>query len=278
MDALQKAELHQSAVHPAAREDDRNVPPQTHALGVARAASPCQRRFGWTSAGPAVACRDSDVGVDYSRRVEQLVSTAEMRLVDGLRAGDEAAFAELMREHGASMLRVAQLYVRSRAVAEEVVQEAWLAVFKGISRFEGRSSLKTWLFRILTNTAKTRAVREGRSIPFSALAADEEEGGLVDPDRFGGPEARFPGHWTAPPHTWAGEPEQRLMLSETLDVIKAEIDKLPPAQALVITMRDVEGFESEEVCNALGISETNQRVLLHRARTKVRRALEDRLT
>jgi RNA polymerase sigma-70 factor (ECF subfamily) len=217
-------------------------------------------------------------GSRYSRRVEQLVSTEEMRLVEGLRAGDEAAFAELMRRYGASMLRIAQLYVRSRAVAEEVVQEAWLAVFKGISRFEGRSSLKTWLFRILTNTAKTRAVREGRSIPFSALAGDEEDGPSVDPDRFLGPEERFPGHWSAPPSSWAGEPEERLVASETLDVIKAEIDKLPSAQALVITMRDVEGFTSEEVCNALEISESNQRVLLHRARTKVRRALEDYLT
>jgi RNA polymerase sigma-70 factor (ECF subfamily) len=219
------------------------------------------------------------LGSRYSRRVEQLVSTAELRLVEGLRAGDEAAFAELMREYGASMLRVAQLYVRSRAVAEEVVQEAWLAVFKGISRFEGRSSLKTWLFRILTNLAKTRAVREGRTIPFSSLAAEEEDdGAFVDPERFMGPDEHYPGHWAAPPRSWAGEPEQRLLAGEALDVIKAEIDKLPPAQALVITMRDVEGFSSEEVCNALDITETNQRVLLHRARTKVRRALEEYLT
>jgi RNA polymerase sigma-70 factor, ECF subfamily len=210
--------------------------------------------------------------------MEQLVSADEMRLVEGLRAGDEAAFVELMRRYGASMLRVALLYVRSRAVAEEVVQDAWLAVFKGISRFEGRSSLKTWLFRILTNTAKTRAVREGRSIPFSALAGDVEDGPSVDPDRFLGPEERFPGHWASPPSSWAGEPEERLVASETVDVIRAAIDKLPPAQALVITMRDIEGFSSEEVRNALEISETNQRVLLHRARTRVRRALEDYLT
>jgi RNA polymerase sigma-70 factor, ECF subfamily len=210
--------------------------------------------------------------------VEHLVSADEMRLVDGLRAGDEAAFVELMRRYGASMLRVAQLYVRSRAVAEEVVQDSWLAVFKGISRFEGRSSLKTWLFRILTNTAKTRAIREGRSVPFSALAGDEGDGPSVDPERFMGPEERFPGHWSIPPSSWAGEPEERLVASETLDTIQAEIDKLPPAQAVVITMRDIEGFSSEEVRNALDISESNQRVLLHRARTKVRRALEDYLT
>jgi RNA polymerase sigma-70 factor, ECF subfamily len=208
--------------------------------------------------------------------VEQLVSTEEMRLVEGLRAGDEAAFAELMRLYGGSMLRIAQLYVRSRAVAEEVVQEAWLAVLKGIGRFEGRSSLKTWLFRILTNTAKTRAVREGRSVPFSALAGDEDDGPSVDSDRFLGPEERFPGHWSAPPSSWAG-PEERLLAAETLDVIRREIDRLPTTQALVITMRDVDGLSSEEVCNALDITETNQRVLLHRARARVRHALEDYL-
>ena len=206
--------------------------------------------------------------------MEQLVAPDEMRLLDGLRERDEAAFVELMRRYGASMLRVAQLYVRSRAVAEEVVQETWLGVLNGIDRFEGRSSLKTWLFRILTNTAKTRAVREGRSVPFSALVDDEEEGGVVDPDRFLGPETRFPGHWAAPPERWE-RPEERLLAGEALDLIAAEIEKLPPAQALVITMRDIEGLGSEEVCNALEISETNQRVLLHRARAKVRRALEE---
>ena len=210
--------------------------------------------------------------------MEQLVSTEEMRLVEGLRAGDEDAFVELMRLYGPSMLRIAQLYVRSRAVAEEVVQDAWLAVLKGIARFEGRSSLKTWLFRILTNTAKTRAVREARSIPFSALAVDEEDDSAVDPDRFMGPDARFPGHWSSPPASWGAPAEERVVAAETLDVIKAAIDRLPPAQALVITMRDVEGLSSEEVCNALEISETNQRVLLHRARTKVRHALEDYLS
>jgi RNA polymerase sigma-70 factor, ECF subfamily len=208
-------------------------------------------------------------------QVDQLAATEEMRLVEALRAGDEAAYAELIRRYGASMLRIAQLYVRSRSVAEDVVAETWLAVFKGIDRFEGRSSLKTWLFRILTNTAKTRAVREGRSVPFSALAGDEDEP-TVDPDRFLGPEERFPGHWSSPPSSW-GEPQERLVAAETLDVVRAEIEKLPPTQALVITMRDVEGFSAEEVRNALDITETNQRVLLHRARAKVRRALEEYL-
>jgi RNA polymerase sigma-70 factor (ECF subfamily) len=206
--------------------------------------------------------------------VEHVATAGDVRLVDGLRAGDEAAFVELVRRYGPSMLRVAQLYVRSRAVAEEVVQEAWVGVLNGISRFEGRSSLRTWIFRILTNTAKTRAVREGRSVPFSALTP-EDEGPSVDPDRFLGPGERYAGHWASPPASWG--PDDRLVAAETLAVIEAEIEALPPAQSLVITMRDVEGWSAEEVCNTLDLSETNQRVLLHRARTKVRRALEEYL-
>ena len=207
--------------------------------------------------------------------MEQLLSPEDARLVEGLRAGDEAAFAALMREYGAAMLRVAQMYVSSRAVAEEVVQEAWLGVLKGIGRFEGRSSLKTWLFRIVANTAKTRGVREARSVPFSALGDDTTGESSVDPDRFFGAGERFPGHWAVPPESWAGAPESRLLAQETLDVIEREIDRLPPAQRAVITMRDVQGFSSEEVCNALDLTETNQRVLLHRARSRVRQALEE---
>jgi len=200
----------------------------------------------------------------------------DARLVEGLRAGDEAAFAALMRMHGASMLRVAQMYVSTRAVAEEVVQEAWLGVLKGIDRFEGRSSLKTWLFRILVNTAKTRGVREARSLPFSALADDAGEG-AVPVDRFLGAGERFPGHWAVPPASWAGIPEERLLSAETMDVVRRTIDSLPPAQKTVLTLRDVEGFSAEEVCNALDLTETNGRVLLHRARAKVRAALEEYL-
>jgi RNA polymerase sigma-70 factor, ECF subfamily len=201
----------------------------------------------------------------------------ERRLVDGLRAGDESAFTRLVQEYGPSMLRVARMFVSSRAVAEEVVQEAWLGVLNGIGRFEGRSSLKTWIFRILTNTAKTRAVREGRSIPFSALGGEDEEGGAIDPDRFLGDDTRFAGHWAAPPQRWEAQPERNLLASEVLEVIEREIAKLPPNQAIVVTMRDVEGFDADEVRNALEISETNQRVLLHRARTRLRRALEEYL-
>jgi RNA polymerase sigma-70 factor, ECF subfamily len=205
--------------------------------------------------------------------VEHPLSAQDARLVEGLRRGDESAFAELMRMYGAAMLRVARMYVSSRAVAEEVVQDAWVAVLNGITRFEGRSSLKTWLFRILTNTAKTRGQRESRVVPFSALGGAEEEA-AVDPDRFVGADGLFPGHWSAPPASW-GSPEASLLDAEALAVVEREIKRLPPAQAAVITMRDVEGFTAEEVCNALEIGETNQRVLLHRARSKVRQALEE---
>jgi RNA polymerase sigma-70 factor (ECF subfamily) len=200
--------------------------------------------------------------------------TNDLGLVDALRAGDEATFATLVGRYSGAMLRLAQLYVRSRAVAEEVVQETWIAVLNGIVRFEGRSSLKTWIFRIVANKAKTRAAKEGRSVPFSAFAPDEPS---VDPERFRGPEDRYPGHWVTSPSSWAGEPEERLLASETLALVENAIAELPPAQAVVITMRDVEGFDVGEVCDTLEISEGNQRVLLHRARSKVRRALEEYL-
>lgn len=200
----------------------------------------------------------------------------DARLVEGLRAGDEAAFAALMQAHGAGMLRVAQLFVSSRSVAEEVVQEAWLGVLKGIDRFEGRSSLKTWLFRIVSNTAKTRGMREARSVPFSSLGGDQADE-TVAQERFLGDGERFPGHWAVPPSSWAGVPEARLLATETMDVIRREIARLPASQRAVLELRDIEGLSAEEVCNALDLTETNGRVLLHRARAKVRAALEEYL-
>jgi RNA polymerase sigma-70 factor (ECF subfamily) len=202
----------------------------------------------------------------------------QAEVVAALRAGDERTFAALIEEHGPAMLRVARMYVSSRAVAEEVVQEAWLGVISGIGRFEGRSSLKTWIFRILSNRAKTRGEREGRSLPFSALeggSADGEER-TVDADRFqsGGD---FAGHWTSSPSRWSELPENRLVGKETIAVAQAAIAALPETQRAVITMRDVEGWSPEEIRNVLGLSETNQRVLLHRARAKVRLALESYL-
>jgi RNA polymerase sigma-70 factor (ECF subfamily) len=202
------------------------------------------------------------------------VERTDAQLVAALRAGDEEAFRMLVRDWHSSLLRVAQIFVPSRAVAEEVVQEAWLRVLGALDRFEGRSSLKTWVFRILVNTAKTRAQREGRSLPFSALhdPARVPEA-AVDPDRFQ-PEdhERHPGGWSAPPREL---PEERLLASETRERIAAAIEALPPTQRAVISLRDVEGWSSDEVCNALDLTEVNQRVLLHRARARVRQALEN---
>ena len=200
----------------------------------------------------------------------------DSQLVAALRAGDEAAFARIVREWHPSLLRVAQIFVPSRAIAEEVVQETWLRVLGALDRFEGRSSLKTWVFRILVNTAKTRAQREGRVLPFSALNNPARiPEAAVDPDRFR-PEDddRYPGHWSAPPREL---PEERLLAAETRELIAAAIDALPATQAAVIRLRDVDGWSSQEVRNALDITEVNQRVLLHRARAKVRQALEDYL-
>jgi RNA polymerase sigma-70 factor, ECF subfamily len=200
--------------------------------------------------------------------VEQaLQQQEELQLVEALRAGDERVFEQLVRMYQGTLLRVAQMYVSSRAVAEEVVQETWLAVLNGIDRFEGRSSLKTWIFRILANRAKTRGERESRTIPFSALGDGDSEP-AVEPDRFDR------GQWADSPADW---PEARLLGDETLHVIGGAIESLPATQRAVITLRDVQGWSAEEVRNALELSETNQRVLLHRARSKVRGALEEYL-
>jgi len=155
------------------------------------------------------------------------------------------------------------------------VQETWLAVLTGIGRFEGRSSLRTWIFRILANRARTRGVREGRSLPFSALERPDEEGGepAIDSASFQSASDPEPGHWNIHPGTWHTTPEERLLAQEVRAHIQGAIDALPPAQQTVITLRDVEGWTCDEVCNVLGVSDTNQRVLLHRARSKVRRAL-----
>ena len=204
------------------------------------------------------------------------MSVAEAELLDALRAGDEEAFAGLVREHHASLVRVARMFVSTQALAEEVAQETWLGVLNGLDRFEGRSSLKTWIFRILTNIAKTRAVREGRTLPFSALQDPARvPEAAVDADRFLDSEhPRWPGHWALKPEAW---PEEALVTAETRERLTEAIEALPATQRAVISLRDIEGWSSEEVRNALGLSETNQRVLLHRARSKVRAALESYL-
>jgi RNA polymerase sigma-70 factor, ECF subfamily len=201
---------------------------------------------------------------------------AEAELLDALRAGDEDAFRALVREYQPSLVRVARMYVPTQVAAEEVAAETWLGVLNGLSRFEGRSSLRTWIFRILTNIAKTRAKRDGRTLPFSAL---QDPAGVpeaaVDADRFLDPDhPRWPGHWAVRPEAW---PEEALLAAETRGRLAEAIEALPATQRAVISLRDIEGWSSEEVRNALGLSETNQRVLLHRARSKVRAALESYL-
>jgi len=199
--------------------------------------------------------------------------SADHRTIRALRRGDEAAFAELLDTHSSALLRVATIYVGSRTVAEEVVQETWLGVLHGLDRFEGRSSLKTWIFKILTNIATTRAARERRTLPFSSLADREAGGGedSVDPERF---LRRDHDDCWVMGSSRRDAPEERLLSAEAHELIVEKIEQLPPAQRTVITLRDVEGWRSDEVCEALGVSEGNQRVLLHRARHRVRGALE----
>ncbi|HEX6458616.1 MAG TPA: sigma-70 family RNA polymerase sigma factor [Thermoleophilaceae bacterium] len=206
---------------------------------------------------------------------DPLAGGREDELVAALRAGDESAFAALVDRYHASLVRLARMYVRDRSVAEEVAQETWLAVLNGIDRFEARSSLKTWLFRILTNRAKTRGQREARSLPFSSIGDPDDP--AVDPDRFRPEGDQFPGGWKEFPPPWEGDPEERLLAGEARALILHTIEQLPANQRAVITLRDIEGFDADDVCNVLEVSETNQRVLLHRARAKVRRALEQYL-
>jgi RNA polymerase sigma-70 factor (ECF subfamily) len=194
--------------------------------------------------------------------LETIKRTDESALVAALRAGDEDAFMELVREYSPGMRRLALTFVRTPAVADEVVQDAWVGVLRGIDRFEGRSSLKTWIYRIVANIARTRGAREARSAPFSAFEGDD--GAAVDPERFD-----REGHWSAPIEPW-----QQVLDAEARRIIDEAISMLPEQQRRVIELRDVQGWSSDEVRNVLELSETNQRVLLHRARTKVRMALE----
>ncbi len=204
---------------------------------------------------------------------------ADVRLLEALRAGDEDAFAQVVERYYESMVRIAMLYVMDEAAAEEVVQETWIAVLKGVDRFEGRSALKTWIFTILSNRAKTRAERDGRraAINFSEERDDEP---TVPAQRFRpGSDPQWPNQWwdESMPAKWENVPEARLLSKETLACIMQAIEGLPASQREVIRLRDVEGFSSTEVCNILSLTESNQRVLLHRARSRVRQALESYL-
>jgi RNA polymerase sigma-70 factor (ECF subfamily) len=198
----------------------------------------------------------------------------EWALVAALRLGDEAAFLALVKRYHRAMVRIARVYLRSDATAEDAVQEAWLGVLKGIDDFEGRASVKSWIFRITAYCAKGRSAREGRFVPLSSLEEDGDDGPAVAPERFQPEGARYANNWSQPPQPWADE---RLLAVETAALAKAEIERLPVRQRTVMTLRDVEGLDSDEVCAILGISEGNQRVLLHRARSKVRAALEQHL-
>jgi RNA polymerase sigma-70 factor (ECF subfamily) len=197
-------------------------------------------------------------------------------LVAGLRAGDESAFREVVTGYHGAMMRLASFHVSSRAVAEEVVQETWLAVLKGLDGFEGRSSFKTWVFTILANQARSRGARDHRILPFSSLEADEQTLG-VPGERFQTPTDRWPGHWSEPPSPWTDVAAAALERKETRALVFDAIRSLPPQQKEVMALRDVEGWSAEEVCSALSLSEANQRVLLHRARGKVRAVLEQNL-
>lgn len=191
-------------------------------------------------------------------------------LVRGVVAGEREAFAVLVSRHGGALLRFARTFLRSEAAAEEVVQDAWMAALDGLDRFEGRSSFKTWMFRVVANRARTRLAKEGRSVPFSALAPEEEGAAAEEPGRF---DAR--GHWREPVDRWTEESPERLALrAETRAVIEAAIAELPEGQRAVIVLRDVEGLDTDEIRALLDLTDSNQRVLLHRARARVRLALE----
>jgi RNA polymerase sigma-70 factor, ECF subfamily len=198
-----------------------------------------------------------------------VAAMTEEQLLDALRGGDEQAFAQLVSRHHTAMLRVARNYVACAAVAEEVVQETWLGVLNGINSFRGGSSLKTWIYRILINRAMSRGKREKRIVPFSSVmpaGAGADEGYM--PDRF------LPdGHWAVPPRPFE-TPADRLALLEFRARLREALVHLPERQQIVVTLRDVEGLSSDEVCDLLHISAENQRVLLHRGRTRLRQALE----
>lgn len=215
----------------------------------------------------------------YSERTVNRSAQADRELVGALRSGDDAAFARLVDDLSPRLLRMARLYVSTDAAAQEVVQETWLGVLKGLDGFEGRAALKTWIFRILVNVAKSRGVRDSRSVPFSSAFDSDHESepgaAVVDPDRFlPDNHERWPRHWAIGPTPW---PEQAAETAESLRLIRDTVEDLPGAQREVITLRDIVGCSAEETCNALGLSETNQRVLLHRARATVRTALEQEL-
>jgi RNA polymerase sigma-70 factor (ECF subfamily) len=194
--------------------------------------------------------------------------------VAALRAGDERTFRELFARTYPMMKRVARGYVASDAVAEEIVQDTWMAIVTGIDRFEGRSALGTWIFSILTNQAKTHSARERRALPLSCVTPRDADEPVVDPDRFQKDDEAWPGHWATPPRPWQ-KPERRLLSLETREHLKDALAELPERQRLIVGLRDIDGHSAEEVCGLLGLSPENQRVLLHRGRSRLRVVLEE---
>ena len=224
---------------------------------------------------PALAVTPSSQSSRSQVAVPVTKLATEAELIDRLRSGDEAAFTWLVDTYSPSLKRLALGFVAGEAVAEEVVQETWLAVLTGIDRFEGRSSLKTWLFKILTNRAKTRGAREGRTVTFSELESAHRDEPAVSPERFlPADHPSFPGHWATPLHAWSAVAEQAIVRRETMEVLRRGLESLPPGQRAVVTLRDVRGLPANEVCATLSLSEANQRVLLHRGRSKLRAILE----
>ena len=201
-------------------------------------------------------------------------AVSDEQTVAALRAGDERTFRDLFARSYPVMKRVARTYVASDAVAEEVVQETWMAVVAGIERFEGRSALGTWMFSILTNQAKTHSAREKRAVPFSSVAPRNAGEPSVHPDRFQTDDEAWPGHWATPPRPWQ-KPERRLLSLEARERLKAALAQLPERQRLIVGLRDIDGRSAEEVCQLLGLSQENQRVLLHRGRSRLRAVLEE---
>jgi len=198
-------------------------------------------------------------------------------LVRRLRGGDDRAFAEVVGDWSPMMRRLARTHVSTDASAEEIVQDTWLAVIHGLATFEGRSSLRTWVFQILTNRAKTCGIREARSVPWSSLGPTEDGSPSVDPARFRGSDDQYPHHWTTAgaPQPWEPSPEGAALGDEILRYLTGALKLLPVRQRTVVTLRDIHGLTSQEVCEFLGITAANQRVLLHRARSRLRAALED---
>ena len=204
----------------------------------------------------------------------ETIASSDEQTVAALRAGDERTFRELFARTYPMLKRVARGYVASDAVAEEVVQDTWMAIVTGIDRFEGRSALGTWIFSILANQAKTHGTREKRALPLSSIGPGDAEEPAVDPDRFQTDDEAWPGHWATPPRPWQ-KPERRLLSLEAREHLKAALSQLPDRQRLIVALRDVDGHSAEEVCDLLGLSQENQRVLLHRGRSRLRTVLEE---